>query len=142
MRCRKRLVQVDVHRINAEITRPHLADNRVEIRTIAVEIGARCVHRVSDRDDLRLKQPARIRVGQHDGCNIGAEGCLHRLHSNRAIIARGDRLDRVPHERRSRWVGAVRTLRHQYDAALRSFRVMRGLDREHAAQFAMRAGLR
>jgi hypothetical protein len=35
MRRRERLVQVDVHRIDAEVARPHLADDGVEVRAVA-----------------------------------------------------------------------------------------------------------
>src|SRR3712207_7949682 len=40
MRRREGLVQVDVHGVDAEIARPHLADDGVEVRAVAIEIGA------------------------------------------------------------------------------------------------------
>ena len=55
VRRRERLVQVDVHRVDAEIARPHAADDGVEVRAVAVEIGARLVHGVGDFDACRSR---------------------------------------------------------------------------------------
>ena len=73
MRGRERLVQVDVHRIDAEIARPRLADDRVEVCAVAVEIGACVMHRLGDPDDLPFEQPAGVRIRQHDCRDVGAE---------------------------------------------------------------------
>jgi hypothetical protein len=71
MRSREGLVQVDVHRVDAEIARARLAYHCVEIRAVAVEIRARLMNRVGDADDLALEQPAGIGIGQHDRRNVG-----------------------------------------------------------------------
>ena len=41
MRRRESLVQVDVHGVDAQIARPHLAGDGVEVGTVAIEIAAR-----------------------------------------------------------------------------------------------------
>ena len=51
---REGLVQVDVHDIDAEIRRPHAADDSVEIGAVAVEIGAHRVHGLGARHRRRL----------------------------------------------------------------------------------------
>ena len=57
MRRREGLVQVDVHAVDAEIARPHAADDGVEVGAVAVEEGARLVHRRGDLDDLGSNRP-------------------------------------------------------------------------------------
>ena len=66
MRRRERLVQIDVHGIDAEIARPHLADDGVEVGAVRIEEGARRMHRVGNRHHVALEQPAGVGVGQHD----------------------------------------------------------------------------
>ena len=142
VRRRERLVQVDVHGVDAEIAGSNLADDGVEVGAVAVEVGAGLVHGVGDLDHFRLEQPASVRIGQHDRGDVGAERGLHRFDRHRAVVLGRDRLHPVAHERGGRRICAVRRLRHQHDVALGAFRVVRGLDREHAREFAMRAGLR
>ena len=55
VRRRERLVQIDVHGIDAEITWAHLADDRIEVRAVAVEVGACVVHGLGNLDDFRLE---------------------------------------------------------------------------------------
>ena len=135
-------MQVDVHRIDAEIARPHLADDGVEVRAVGVEIGARRVHRVGDRHDVALEQPAGVRIGQHDGGDVLREALLHLLRIDRAVRPRRHRFDPIAEQRRGRRIGAVRGIRHQHDRARLAARRERRLDRHHAAQLAMRARLR
>ena len=54
---RERLVEIDVHGIDAETARPRLAHDRVEIRPVAVEIGSGLMHQGGDFDDVLLEQP-------------------------------------------------------------------------------------
>src|SRR6202044_3374329 len=82
MRGRERLVQVDVHGVDAEIARTRLADDGVEIRAVAVEIRPRLVNRISDADDLALEQSAGVWIGQHDRRNIGRERAPHRFYAD------------------------------------------------------------
>ncbi len=70
---REGLVQVDVHGVDAEVARPHPADDGVEIGAVAVEVGARLVHGLGDLDDLALEQPAGVGVGQHDRGDLGPD---------------------------------------------------------------------
>ena len=70
---RERFVQVDVHRIDAEITGANAADNRVEIRAIAIDQSAGRVHGVRDFFHVWLEQPARIRIGNHNTGHISTK---------------------------------------------------------------------
>ena len=61
-----------------------------------------------------------------------------------SVRARRNGTHRIADQRRGRGVGAVGGIRNQHDAPGRSLaaRLDRRLDRHHAAEFAMRAGLR
>ena len=71
MRRREGLVQVDVHRVDAEVAGPNLADDRVEIRSVAIDERPRGMDRVGDRLHLRFEQAASVGVGDHHRSNVG-----------------------------------------------------------------------
>ena len=52
---REGLVEIDMHRIRAEIARPRLAHDRVEIRPVAIEIGSGLMNQSRDFDDIHLE---------------------------------------------------------------------------------------
>ena len=78
-------MQIDMHRIDAEIARPHPARDGVEIGAVAIEIGARLVHRVGDLDDVALEQSAGVGIGQHDGRDVGTQLGLQRVDIDAAV---------------------------------------------------------
>src|SRR3546814_5808429 len=56
VRGREGLVQVDVHRIDAEVAGAHAANDRVEVRAVAIDIAAHGMDRVRDRLHVALEQ--------------------------------------------------------------------------------------
>ena len=66
MRRRKRFVQIDMHRIDTQITGPCFADNGVEICAIGIKISARRVDHIGNRHNVFFKQSAGVRIGQHN----------------------------------------------------------------------------
>src|SRR3546814_15146114 len=55
VRGRKGLVQIDVHRIDAEVAGAHAADDRVEVRALAIHRAAPGMERVRTRLHLALE---------------------------------------------------------------------------------------
>ena len=143
MRSREGLVQVDVHRIDAEIARTHAPDDRVEIGAVAIDEPARRMHRVRDHAHVALEQAASVGVGDHHARHVGAESRDQLLGIDAAVGGRGYVLDAIARERRGRRIGAVRALGDEDDFPVPlATRFERRADREHAAQLAMRARLR
>jgi len=135
-------VQVDVHRIDAQVAGPHAADDRVEVGAVTVNESARGVDRVGDRLHVALEQAAGVGVGDHHPGDVWAEAGLERGEVHAAFRRRRDRLDRIAGKGRSRRVGAVRALGNEDRLAVAlAFRLERGADRQHAAQLAVCAGL-
>src|SRR3546814_3792467 len=60
MRGREGLVQVDVHRIDAQVAGTHTPDDRVEIGAVAIDIAARGVNRRSEVHTSELQSLMRI----------------------------------------------------------------------------------
>jgi hypothetical protein len=140
MRRRERLVEIDVHGVDAEIGRTDAADDRVEIGAVAIEIGADRVHRFGDRDDVVFEKTAGVRIGQHEGGDVGVECRLQRIEINAAASIGGDRLDGIAAGGRRRRIGAMRRFGNQDTMARLAPGVERGMDRQQAAKLAMSAG--
>ena len=87
-------MQVDVHGVDAEIARPHLADDGVEVGAVAVEVGAGLVHGVGDLDDVALEQAAGVGVGQHDRGHVRPERRRDRGRVDGAVVAGRDATSR------------------------------------------------
>ena len=99
------------------------------------------MHGLGDRDDVALEQAAGVGVGQHDRRHVRRQALLHRLRIDGAVGARRHGDDLVAEQRRGRRIGAVGRFRHQHDRARLAAGGERRLDRHHAAQLAVGAGL-
>ncbi len=115
-------MQVDVHRVDAEVARAHPPDDRVEVGPVAIDEGPGGVDRVADRDHVGLEQPAGIGVGDHHRGDVGAEAGAHRGEVDPPARVGGDVLDRIAAEGRRRRVGAVRAFGDEDDLAAVGFR--------------------
>ncbi len=134
-------MQVDVHRIDAEVARAHLADDRVEVRTVAIDIAAHGVDRIGDFAEVLFEQAAGVGVGDHHRRDIRPEAGLECRHIDPAFRRRGDILDAVVSEGGGGGVGAVGAFRHQHHFARIAAGFVRRADREDPAKLTMRAGL-
>ena len=96
-----------MHAIDAEIGRPDPPHDRVEIGPVAVEEGARRMQRGGDLDDLALKQPAGVRVGQHQRGDVGAEVGFERGAVDASTGACGYLIDGIAAGSRGCRIGAM-----------------------------------
>ena len=71
MRCRKRFVEIDVHGVDTQVTRPHPANNSVEVSPITVEEGPGLVYCRGNLDNLVFEQTTSVGIRKHE--------CSHRI---------------------------------------------------------------
>lgn len=142
MRRREGLVEVDVHRIDAKVSGADAADDGVEVGTVAIDVGTRRMRGFGNGDHVRLEQAARIGVGDHHRRHVRAQPRLQRREIDTARRRRRDILHLIATEGRRGGVGAMRGFGDEHDLARLAARLVRGADREHAAQLAVRARLR
>ena len=115
------LVQVEVADVAAEVAEPGVAQQRVEVGAVDVDLSPGLVHRRGDRDDLVLVDAVRRRVGDHQrGEGVGVRGDLGAevVQVDVAELVGRDHDDAHPGEHRGRGVGAVRRRRDQADIAV------------------------
>src|SRR3546814_20951716 len=84
-----------VHRIDAEVAGAHAADDRVEVRAVAIDIAARGMDRVRNRLHLALEQPAGVRVGDHHPRDVGAEARFQGFEIHPACLGCRNVLDQI-----------------------------------------------
>ena len=141
VRRRERLVQVEVHHVDAEVARPHLAHQRVHVRAVHVEQAALGVHECRQS----CGSPARRRPSVFGLVSISAATSSFICASSAAHIDHAARirlqiLDRVADHRRRRRIRPVRRIRNQHFLA----RIALSTGGTHATmqesgQFAVRA---
>ena len=70
MRCGERLVQVDVHNVEAHIARTAFAEKCVEICSVVIHQAASLMNEFRNLQDTRLEDAQRIGIGHHHGCHL------------------------------------------------------------------------
>ena len=73
VRGRERLVQVEVHDVEAHVAGAHDTEDRVQVRAVVVEQAADLVDGRGDRVDLLFEEPERVRVREHDARHVAVE---------------------------------------------------------------------
>ena len=86
-------MQIDVHRINAQVAGADLADDGVEIRAVAIDIAARRMHRVRNRLHVAFEQPASVGIGDHHARHVGPKPRLQARQIDAAFGRCGNILD-------------------------------------------------
>ena len=132
-------MQIDVHRIDAKVARPHPAHDRVEVRAVAINERADGVDGIGDVLQFAFEQPARVGIGDHYRGNITVfrpahtQARLERGPIDPALGCRRDRLDPVTGEGCGGRVGAVRAFGHQHHRARIAPRLERGANAQQPA---------
>ena len=138
---RDRLVNVDVHAIEAHLGGFDDPENRVQVGPVAVDQPAGLMHRGGDRTQLFFEQSECVRISQHQADNGVVQFCFQFGQVDIAVRVRGNR-NRVKaaHGGGSR-IGAVRRIWHEDLAALcvATVKVI-STHHQHAGQLALRAG--
>jgi hypothetical protein len=101
-------VEIDMHRIDAEIARTRFAHDRVKIRPVAIEISPGLMHQSGNFGGILLEQSAGVGIGQHDRGDIRPKPVLDLGWVKRAIRACGNRTDFESGAGRRGRIGAMR----------------------------------
>jgi hypothetical protein len=143
VRDRKRLVQVEVHEVEAHVARPAVAHQRVGVRAVVVHQSAGRVHRRRDLVDVIFEQSERVRIGHHADGRIVADRRQDRVERDAATLVGLQRHDLVADHRRRGGIGAVRRIGHDDRRALgvAALREIRFRDQQRG-QLGVRAGRR
>jgi hypothetical protein len=110
----ERLVQVEVNDVEAHVPRPADAHDRVEVGAVVVEHGADAVHDLRYLLDMRLEEPQRRGIGQHETGHLFS-GLGAQIVDVDVAVRIGSDLDHLASRHRDRgWVGPVRGVGRQY----------------------------
>ena len=110
-------MQINMHRINAEISRSDTSDNGVKIRPVTIEIAASLVQSIGNLNDIALKQSACVRIGQHNRGNVIAQLVLKSGKVNTTVRIGRDFINFKAQQSRCRRIGPMRGFRHKDTAA-------------------------
>ncbi len=115
MRCGERLVQVDMHDVEAHVTWTAGTQHGVEVGTVVVHQTACFMHHLGNVGDVGLEESQRVGVGHHHGrhlLTVFLKYLLKVIHVYRAVVV-GLHLDDVEAADGCRGrVGAVGRVRH------------------------------
>ena len=132
-------MQVHVDHVEAHVTGPDLAEDRVQIGAIVVQQPAGLVDQASDLGDATLEHADRRRVGQHDAGGLWTQHLFQRLDIDVTVVQRRDLTHRVATHHCGGRVGAVRCIGHDDLASRRvATRIVVGADHRHAGKFTLR----
>ena len=136
----ERLVQVEMHDVEAHVPRPDHAEHRVEVGPVVVEQAPHVVDHLGDLDDLLLEKPQRVRVREHDPGDVGSEDRAEGLPVDETAGVGADRRNGVAAERHRRRVRAVGRLGDDDPAANLAVALVVGAHEEQPRQLPRRAG--
>ena len=143
VRRRERLVDVEMHDVEAGLARLEPAEDRVQVGAVHVGQGARLVDRVEQLADARLEQPEGRRVGDHHRGGPRPERRAERVDVDATVGCRRDGDRREAGHRRRRGVRPVARVRDEDLVALGlATGAVVGPDHQDAGQLALGAGRR
>ena len=88
MRRREGLVQVDMHNIEAHVSRTDHTEHRVHVGAVVVEQAAACMDELRDLADLSFEETESIRVRHHDSGDIVSKQRFQILHVDETVGVR------------------------------------------------------
>ena len=140
VRDRERLVQVEVHHVEAQVARADNPKQRVEVRTVAVHQAAAAVYQLNDLFDVLIEETERVRVREHHANDRIVTGGFEGLEVHVAAFVRWDRDDGHAHHADRGGVRPMRRVGNQHLGAFRvAARLMISAHHQHTGEFSMRA---
>ena len=142
MRRGERLVEVDMHHVEAHVARAAYAEDGVEVGAVVVHQAAAFVHHAGNLGDVCLKDAQRVGVGHHHARDVRAEDAAQAVQIDRAL-GRALHLHNLQAGDSGRGrVGAVgRVGDDDFGALYVAARAVVGADDHQARQLAVGAGV-
>jgi len=135
-------VQIRVNDVDAHVAGAGDANERVEIRAVAVQIRALAVKDVRHRANLALENAERVRNGDHQRGDILVDCLLQDVQIHRSSAVRLQLANFVAGESGRRWIGAVRRIGDQNVFARVAALRQRFVNHQNAGELTVRAGHR
>ena len=85
------LVQVEVHHVEAQVAGADDAEQRVQVRAVAIHQAAAAVHQLDDLFDVLIEETERVRVGEHHADDGIVAGGFERFQVHVAAFIGWDR---------------------------------------------------
>ncbi len=140
VRLGERLVQVEVHDVEAHVARAADAHDRVQVGAVVVEGRAGVVDDARDLLDVRVEEAERVGVGEHEAGDPVVGLAPQVLEVDPAVGRGADLHDLVAGHRHRGRVGAVGGVGRQHERALVAAVGVVGAAQQHPGQLAVRAG--
>ncbi len=77
-------MKIDMDDIEIRVSGTELAEDRVAVRAVIVELGVEPVRQGGDLLDMRVEESERVRIGKHDRRGLFAENPFERLGNEHA----------------------------------------------------------
>ena len=139
MRSRKRLVQIQVHHVDAKIAGPRHSGERVHVRAVHVQQRALRVQNLRDLRNSFFENPQRRWIGDHQRRDIFGDEFAQFIDVDLPVRFRLDVLHFVAGDHRSGGICAVRRIGNQNLLARIALLFEIGANQQQARQFALRA---
>ena len=136
---RKRLVQIELDHVGAHVARFCHPHQRVQICSVHVDQAALDVDQLGNLDNVPLKQPQGVGVGDHQGGDFVIHILPERSRFERAVRPGRHLNHRIAAQRGRRRVGAVGAARNQHLLARLAVLDMVGPNELHAGQLTLGA---
>ena len=138
-------MQVEVRDVSPEVAEACVAEQRVEVRPVDVDLPARRVHGIRDGADLVLIHAVRGGIGDHQGRQLGrvlGDLGVQIVEVDVAEFVARDHDHLHARQHGAGGVGAVRTGRDQADGAVQvATGPVVAADRQQAGEFALASGV-
>jgi len=138
VRRRERLVQVQMHHVNAKVTGPCHTRERVHVRAVHVQQRVLAVKYFGNFRNLLLKDAERRRIGDHQRGHVFADLLTKFADVDLALGIGLDIFHLVAGNHRGRWICAVRRVGNQHLFSRVPVFFMVGADEKQSGKFALR----
>ena len=143
MRRAKRLVQIEVHHVDAQIAKAGLAEHRVHVRAVAVHQATAGMDRLDDLGEVLVEQAKCAWNRDHQRRDVRSERGTERLQVQVPPVVRRNRLHGVANHLGRGRVGPVGGIGNEHALALVVATLfVVGPNDEHPGELAVRASRR